>query len=275
MSLAESDLPDLSPSPPRAGALSVLHMDESVVVIDKPAGMLSVPGRGAGHAPSAICLLQARWPDALTVHRLDMATSGLLLIARGPQAQRRLSAQFADRTVVKHYEALVTGVIDADSGEIDLPLGADWPNRPRQQVDRLDGKPSLTRFRVLARDLSRQQTRLELQPVTGRSHQLRVHLMAIGHPIVGDVLYGPVANDASGADVALNPTRSVEQPPPCPAPTASRLMLHATRLTFVHPHSAMAISMHSAAPFDERLGPEYHAASGLSFASNHQRESAP
>jgi tRNA pseudouridine32 synthase/23S rRNA pseudouridine746 synthase len=238
MSLAESDLPDLSPSPLGAGALSVLHADESVVVIDKPSGMLSVPGRGPGHAPSAIWLAQARWPDALTVHRLDMATSGLLLMARGAIAQRRLSDQFAARTVVKHYEALVAGLIDADSGEIDLPLGADWPNRPRQRVDHNGGKPSLTRFRVLARDSLNKVTRLELQPVTGRSHQLRVHLMAIGHPIVGDSLYGP--------------------------PNASRLMLHATRLDFVHPHSGAAMSMHSAAPFDDVNDPFRQDAGDLS-----------
>jgi tRNA pseudouridine32 synthase/23S rRNA pseudouridine746 synthase len=256
------------------GALPVLYGDESVLVIDKPAGMLSVPGRGPGHAPSAICLAQARWPDALTVHRLDMATSGLLLIARGALAQRRLSSRFAAREVVKHYEALVTGVIGADSGEIDLPLCADWPNRPRQQVDALNGKPSLTRFRVLSRDLSRQHTRLELQPVTGRSHQLRVHLMAIGHPIVGDELYGHAAGDAGGAGDA-DAARGIDSAGPCPVagpPTASRLMLHATRLVFVHPHSGVTMSMHSAAPFADVHGPVRHCAGEMSCAATNLLE---
>ena len=181
--------------------MEIVHLDAEIIVVDKAAGMLSVPGRSEPDCASA--RVQALYPDALVVHRLDMATSGLLLFARGPKAQRALSADFAERRVNKRYVALVSGQLDAPQWqEIDLPLNADWPNRPLQVVDRANGKPSLTRYRALAHEGG--HTRLELEPVTGRTHQLRVHLQAIGHPIVGDMLYGGE-----------------------PAP---RLMLHACRL---------------------------------------------
>lgn len=164
--------------------MRVLHADDRLVVIDKPAGMLSVPGRAQPDCASA--RVQAHYPDALVVHRLDQATSGLLLFARGLQAQRELSADFAERRVGKVYVAIVTGRLEGE-GLIDLPLGADWPNRPRQQVDLLRGKPSQTRWRVLGHEGA--HTRVALDPLTGRTHQLRVHLAALGHAILGDTLY--------------------------------------------------------------------------------------
>ena len=152
-----------------------------------------------------------------------MATSGLLLMARGAAMQRALSIAFAHRRVMKRYVAVVHGRMAADEGEIDLPLGADWPNRPRQRVDLLDGKASLTRYRVLSRDAATDTSRVELEPVTGRSHQLRVHLLATGHPIVGDVLYG--------------------------AAEAPRLMLHASELSLAHPVSGESLRWRSEVPF--------------------------
>jgi tRNA pseudouridine32 synthase/23S rRNA pseudouridine746 synthase len=162
----------------------LLHADDRLVVVDKPAGMLSVPGRTEPDCASA--RVQTLYPDALIVHRLDQGTSGLLLFARGPQAQRELSADFAERRVGKLYVAVVSGRLEGE-GFIDQPVGADWPNRPRQQVDLERGKPSQTRWRVLAHEGS--HTRVALEPLTGRSHQLRVHLAHIGHAILGDTLY--------------------------------------------------------------------------------------
>ncbi|MFT7724091.1 MAG: RluA family pseudouridine synthase [Roseateles sp.] len=166
--------------------IRVLHADERLVAIDKPAGLLSVPGRSEPDCASA--RVQALYPDALVVHRLDQATSGLLLFARGPQAQRELSADFAARRIGKRYVAIAAGQL-AGEGLIDLPLAADWPNRPRQQVDPVRGKPSQTRWRALA--AAGRHTRVALEPLTGRSHQLRVHLAHLGHPLLGDALYAP------------------------------------------------------------------------------------
>ena len=205
-------------------AVPVLYVDDALLVVDKPAGLLAVPGRGEQRQDCVAARVQARYGDALVVHRLDQATSGLMLLARGATAQRTLSRAFADRRVAKGYVAIVAGLVADDSGSIELPLAADWPNRPRQQVDALHGKPSITRWRVVARDATRGTTRLELEPVTGRSHQLRVHLMSIGHAIVGDALYAPA----------------------WPAP---RLMLHACALAVPHPVDARPMNFSSAAPF--------------------------
>ncbi len=204
----------------------IVHADDTLIVIDKPAGLLSVPGRGADKADCAATRVQAQFPDAQIVHRLDMATSGLLLMARGAEMQRALSRLFEARAVAKHYVALVAGLVERDAGDIDLPLGADWPQRPRQQVDRLQGKPSLTHYRVLHRDPLTLTTRLELQPVTGRTHQLRVHLQAIGHPIIGDALYAPPE-----------------------AAAATRLMLHASTLHLQHPVTRLDLTLTSPVPF--------------------------
>lgn len=201
-----------------------MYVDDHLVVLDKPAGMLSVPGRGADKQDCAAARARQRFADALVVHRLDMATSGLLLMARGAEVQRSLSIAFERRAVGKRYVALVQGRMPSDSGEIDLPLAADWPRRPRQKVDPVDGKPSLTRYRCLAYDAAGGTTRVLLEPVTGRSHQLRVHLAALGHPIVGDALYG------SGEP-------------------AQRLMLHASELWFPHPAGGHTLRLACEPPF--------------------------
>jgi tRNA pseudouridine32 synthase/23S rRNA pseudouridine746 synthase len=222
--------------PPGAGrdtsaAPTVLHVDDALLVCVKPAGLLAVPGRGEAGRDCLLARVLARWPDAEVVHRLDMATSGLIVFARGKPAQRALSIAFAERQVVKRYVAVVHGrpALPPGAGEglIDLPLAADWPNRPRQQVDALRGKPSLTRWRVLQHDERADVTRLALEPVTGRSHQLRVHLLAIGHPIVGDALYAP----------------------PAIAARASRLLLHASELQLAHPLSGAPMCFNDAPPF--------------------------
>lgn len=218
------------PSDPMRGsgvALAIVHADDALVVVDKPAGLLCVPGR-ADLAFDALSLrAQACFPDALIVHRLDMATSGLVLFARGKIMQRLLSTAFAQRQVEKRYVAVVQGLIAEDSGAIELPLSTDWEHRPRQRVDPLHGKVSLTHYRVLARNPLEQITRLELQPVTGRTHQLRVHLHAIDHAIVGDPLYGK----------------------PLAEPAPARLMLHACSLRFNHPLGRGFAEFNSAVPF--------------------------
>ncbi len=205
--------------------LACLHHDAHLIVVDKPAGLPAVPGRGVDLQDCAASRVQQDWPDALVVHRLDMHTSGLLLFARGIEMQRCLSRAFAERTVHKRYVAVVSGLLAEDSGVIDLPIAADWPNRPRQQVDFVNGKKSITQWRVLTRAAS--STRVELEPVTGRTHQLRVHLAAIGHPIVGDRLYAP---------------EDVQR-------MAPRLLLHAAELAFTHPGTGLPAQFESASPF--------------------------
>ncbi|MCR6660587.1 MAG: pseudouridine synthase [Asticcacaulis sp.] len=195
-----------------------------MLVAEKPAGLLSVPGRLPENKDCLVTRLQIDYPDALTVHRLDMATSGLIVFARGAEAHRTLSKAFADRRVSKRYIAVVAGRLEG-RGEVDLPLITDWPNRPRQMVDHKIGKPSLTRWRVL--EAGEGTTRVELEPVTGRSHQLRVHMMAIGHPILGDVFYAPQEIEA------LSP----------------RLRLHAECLSLPHPISGETMDFRSPAPF--------------------------
>ncbi|MEG1969733.1 MAG: pseudouridine synthase [Burkholderiaceae bacterium] len=185
-------------APPHA--FELLFVNEQLLVVNKPSGLLSVPGRGPDKQDCLIARVQRHYPDALIVHRLDMATSGLLLLARGAPMQRRLSMDFEARRVGKRYVAVVHGRLAMPTapagGEwelIDLPLINDWPNRPRQKVDADAGKPSQTRWRVIGHEWRGTQTctRVELEPLTGRTHQLRVHLLALGHPIVGDALYGP------------------------------------------------------------------------------------
>ena len=216
--------------PPAGSAdekLLVLHVDDTLLVLDKPAGLLCVPGRGALAFDALSLRAQAHFSDALIVHRLDMVTSGLVLMARGKATQRLLSAAFERRRVEKHYLAVVDGLLEADAGTITMPLSADWEHRPLQAVDWARGKPSVTHYRVLARDVQRLTTHVELQPVTGRSHQLRVHLKAIGHPILGDTLYAPEGQSSPHA----------------------RLMLHAHRLRLAHPSSGEDIGFESRAPF--------------------------
>jgi tRNA pseudouridine32 synthase/23S rRNA pseudouridine746 synthase len=205
----------------------LVYVDEQLLLLEKPAGLLAVPGRGEDKQDCLSARAQRLWPDALVVHRLDMATSGLFLMGRGLAVQRRLGRAFAEREIGKAYEAIVAGRLGVRGaeGEVDLPIAADWPNRPRQKID-AQGRPSITRWRVLE-ELPGQRTRLALEPVTGRTHQLRVHLQAIGHPIVGDALYAP----------------------PSPQPSAPRLLLHATELALTHPSTGEPLAFTSAAPF--------------------------
>ncbi len=256
----------------------ILFQDEHLLIVNKPACLLSVPGRGEDKQDCLSTRIQLLFPDALVVHRLDMATSGLMVFARGEVMQRELSRMFREREVSKRYVALVEGdlwegkcedkgnyqiknspslalprkerersrVVDEMWDEIDLPIGADWPNRPKRKIDFEFGKPSLTRYRLLgvdsigsrgefgaSPDIPRERgtrderglvvSRLELEPITGRTHQLRLHLASIGHPIIGDTLYGGR-----------------------PAP---RLMLHATYLQFTHPANARPLYFESDAPY--------------------------
>lgn len=214
----------------RGPASEPIYADDALLVFDKPAGLLAVPGRGADKQDCLAARVQARYPDARVLHRLDMDTSGLMVMARGAAAQRALSQAFAARAVQKRYLAVVAGHLDAlpDAwGIVDLPLICDWPNRPRQIVDHARGKPSLTRWRVLEHGEDGSTTRVELEPVTGRSHQLRVHLAALGHPILGDPLYAPPAVRAQ----------------------APRLLLHACALGFAHPQTGVPFAFERPAPF--------------------------
>jgi tRNA pseudouridine32 synthase/23S rRNA pseudouridine746 synthase len=197
-------------------------------VLDKPAGLLCVPGRGDDKQDCLSARAATRWPDALVVHRLDMGTSGLVLMARSPAMQRALGDAFAAQQVWKRYEAVVDGVLDESPqwSVIDAPLMADWPRRPLQKIDPA-GKPSLTRWRALEAWPSLRASRLLLEPRTGRSHQLRVHLASIGHTILGDALYGDEDNRHR----------------------ASRLMLHASVLQFRHPGTGEAMRFESRPPF--------------------------
>ena len=201
----------------------LIYCDDSLLVVNKPAGLLAVPGRGADKQDCLSARLQNKFPDALVVHRLDMATSGLMVFACGAEMQRRLSQMFREREVEKRYVAVVAGKVDPSAGELNLPIVADWPNRPLRKIDFELGKPSLTRYRLLAHDADTDTSRLELEPVTGRTHQLRVHMTAFGHPILGDTLYG--------------------------GRTAERLLLHASMLNFTHPLSGELLTLVSAAPF--------------------------
>lgn len=203
----------------------ILHVDDGFVIADKPAGLPTVPGRPVELHDCLWTRVQAHFPEALVVHRLDMGTSGVVVFARDADTQRALNRAFEQRRVGKTYVALAAGRIAADTGEIDLPLAADWPARPRQKVDPEHGRPALTRWRVLERTAT--STRLELTPLTGRSHQLRVHLAALGHPLLGDPLYAPPAVEAA----------------------APRLALHAQRLAFIHPRDGTPQVFTSAVPF--------------------------
>jgi tRNA pseudouridine32 synthase/23S rRNA pseudouridine746 synthase len=208
----------------------VLYSDASLVVLDKPAGLLSVPGRGDDKQDCLSARVQTVFPSALVVHRLDMATSGLVVMALDVGTQRHLNEAFAQRRVEKRYIAVVQGRMPEQLGawgEINLPIIVDWPNRPRRVIDQEKGKPSLTRWRRLPGQTDTLGTRLELAPVTGRSHQLRVHLKALGHPIVGDALYGDA--EPSG---------------PCP-----RMLLHASELVLTHPVSGVLLHFTSPPAF--------------------------
>lgn len=213
--------------PPPDSGLDIRYVDADLLVVDKPSGLLSVPGRGAGMDDNLASRVQARYPEALTVHRLDMDTSGLLVMARNAEVHRALGRLFELRQVEKEYIAVVAGRVAGSERSIALPLIADWPNRPRQMVDFVQGKPALTHLEVLSYDAGDDTTRVRLRPETGRSHQLRVHLQSIGHPILGDDLYAPLQILAQ----------------------APRLLLHAALLAFRHPVSGEWLSVRSEPPF--------------------------
>jgi tRNA pseudouridine32 synthase/23S rRNA pseudouridine746 synthase len=212
------------PYDPPQGPLVILHDDHEVVLVDKPAGLLSVPGKGADLADCLLARVQRVFPTALLVHRLDRDTSGVMVFALTPRAQRHLGWQFEERRTKKTYVARVCGEIAAAEGTVDLPLAVDWPNRPRQKVDHAAGRPAVTDWRVVRRGGG--ETRVRLMPRTGRSHQLRVHMAAIGHPILGDPLY------ASG-----------------PARDFPRLMLHSETLQFRHPDGGRTLRVTAPCPF--------------------------
>lgn len=205
--------------------LSVLHHDAALLFVDKPAGLLSVPGKGAGLADCLLARVQAAFPEALLVHRLDRDTSGVMVFALRPSAQRHLGLQFEKRQVKKTYVARVWGHVAERQGTIDLPLIVDWPNRPLQHVDHENGRPAVTDWRRLRHEAGG-STRMRLMPRTGRSHQLRVHMKEIGHPILGDPFY------ATG-----------------PARQADRLMLHAESLRLNHPEGGRGIAVTAPCPF--------------------------
>ncbi|MEE4014494.1 pseudouridine synthase [Roseibium sp. FZY0029] len=212
-------------APPLEPFLTVLHADDDLLVVDKPSGLLSVPGKAAEHADCIESRAQERYADARIVHRLDMDTSGVMVLARNPAAHRHLGLQFERRKTLKTYIADIWGSPPVDEGEIDLPLICDWPNRPKQMVSFEHGKPALTRWQVLERKAM--TTRVRLFPHTGRSHQLRVHMLALGHPIAGDRFY------AEGEALVASP----------------RLALHAETLELHHPAHGGRICFRSEVPF--------------------------
>lgn len=204
--------------------LDIVHHDHEIVVVNKPSGLLSVPGKGADLADCMIARLTEAFPTALLVHRLDRDTSGVMVFALTPHAQRHLGLQFEKRQVKKSYVARVRGRLAPAQGVVDLPLTVDWPNRPRQMVCHETGRKALTEWRVLR--AGEDESRVRLMPQTGRSHQLRVHMLALGHPILGDPLY------ATGAARAY-----------------PRLMLHSEELRLRHPDGGRGMRFRAPAPF--------------------------
>jgi len=207
--------------------IPILFEDSHFLIVDKPNGLLTTPGRGPNKQDCLITRMQIDYPHARIVHRLDMATSGILVLALSHTAQVALGKLFENRCVDKEYIAIVDGKLDEVSGEIDLPLICDWENRPRQKVCLDKGKPARTLFTVLEYDERRHSSRVQLRPLTGRSHQLRVHMLALGHAIVGDYFY------ASNEVLAKS----------------DRLLLHAQKINFVHPITKEPLNVESAPPF--------------------------
>ncbi|MGV6809574.1 MAG: pseudouridine synthase [bacterium] len=217
-------------TPPPDEGLNLLYCDNDLLVVDKPAGLLSVPGKGEDRQDCMITRVQREYPDALIVHRLDMMTSGIMLMARHKTSHRQLSDSFAKRQVKKQYLAWVDGKFrqhHAARGMIDLPLITDWINRPKQKIDFLRGKSSQTLYEYLTYHEALAASRIKLMPITGRSHQLRVHLLALGHPILGDRLYA-----SETAKTRVN-----------------RLMLHASYLSFIHPTRHTSLEINATIPF--------------------------
>ncbi|PLX86374.1 MAG: RNA pseudouridine synthase [Desulfuromonas sp.] len=213
-------------APPRC-AIPILYCDRHLLVVDKPADLLSVPGRKTEHKDSLVLRMMVDYNDVRVVHRLDMSTSGLMVLARNADAQRHLSRQFEQRTVKKSYLAIVSGALEKQEGRIDLPLIGDWPNRPRQKVDHAAGKTAITLYQSLSYHSKDDTSLVQLRPVTGRTHQLRVHMQSIGHAILGDDLY---------ADDTIRDR-------------TDRLMLHASGISFIHPANERPLSFNQPPPF--------------------------
>jgi len=210
--------------PPKT-PLDILYIDEDVLVVNKPSGLLTVPGKELKHHDSLELRVKIEYPNSFLVHRLDMDTSGVIIFALSKSTQRSLNLQFEKRIVKKLYEARVFGNITEDNGFIDLPLIVDWPNRPLQKIDAKEGKSALTHWQVLDREGD--VTRVALMPETGRTHQLRVHMMSLGHTILGDRFYGNVA------EINL----------------ANELQLHAKDLMIFHPKNGKKITFKAPLPF--------------------------
>lgn len=212
--------------PEQDHSVAILWQDEHLLVVNKPPGLLTVPGRGPDKQDCLINRLLPAYPNSRIVHRLDQPTSGLVIVPQGYEALKHIGRQFEQRQVSKRYIAVLGGLLASDEGEVNLPLICDWPNRPRQMVDHAVGKAALTRYRVIGREMQMQRTRVALTPVTGRSHQLRVHMSSLGHPIIGDGLYA--------------------EPP---WQDAERLLLHAETIGFTHPISGEPVAVSCPAAF--------------------------
>jgi len=214
-------------TPPVNEGLEILYEDDYLLAVNKPSGLLSVPGRGPDKQDCLVSRVAVDYPGILVVHRLDMATSGVVVMALNKAVQAQLGKLFSQREVNKRYLAVVEGIMLDDNGTVDQPMICDWPNRPRQKIDHEQGKPATTQYRVLDRDDVNMTTRVELVPITGRTHQLRLHMQFIGHTILGDRLYaGEEALSKSG-----------------------RLLLHATELSFKHPVTGKVLQVFSQPPF--------------------------
>ena len=209
---------------PPMNPLDVVYLDHEILVVNKPSGLLSVPGRGALLADCLITRIKSEYPTALLVHRLDRDTSGVMVFALSPNAQRHLGLQFEKRQTKKTYVARVCGQLKADTGTVDLPIIVDWPNRPKQMICHETGRAAVTDWQVINRD--RGETRVKLSPKTGRSHQLRIHMLALGHPILGDPFYGTAESQE-----------------------ATRLMLHSHRLRLRHPDGGEMMDFRAKMPF--------------------------
>ena len=213
--------------PPQQDTLDILFADEYLLILNKPSGLLSVPGRGDDKQDCLITRVQREYPEARIVHRLDMSTSGLIIMARGKEMERSLSMLFQNRQVKKNYIAVVAGIMPANFGEINLPLITDWPNRPKQKIDFTNGKASRTCYQQASFNLEDNSSRIKLTPLTGRTHQLRIHMQSVGHAILGDELY---------ADESV-------------VNKAGRLLLHASFLSFIHPEKKELVEITSVPDF--------------------------
>lgn len=215
-----------SPTPSPSG-IAILWRDKHLLVVNKPSGLLTVPGRGPEKQDCLINRLLIGFPNSRIVHRLDQPTSGVLLIPQSHLAQKSLGQQFEQRQIHKQYQAMVAGKLTSSAGKIELPLLCDWPNRPKQMVDFAGGKKALTHYQLLEFNRDTNSSRVLLKPVTGRSHQLRVHMKALGHPILGDTLYAPHAVQRA----------------------SKRLLLHAQTITFTHPVTLEPLTVHCPSDF--------------------------